>query len=109
MILKKLSEQQNNPDPELLKKMNWTQDDLKDFVNRWDELKGRAQNGNAADQRKYEQHLKSLGLRPTGGTTTNKQIKNNIQGLGQDGAVNKIADELKPGYDSFLRGLNRSK
>ena len=109
LILEKLLEQQENPDPELLRKMKWTQDDLKDFVNRWTELKGRAESGDDKAKRKYERKLKSLGLRPKGDRRAIRQGENKIKGLIEDGAVNKPSNEIESDYKSFLRDLNRAR
>ena len=107
LVLDDLRKQQHNPDPELLRKMKWTQDDLKDFVNRWDELEGRAQSGSAADKRKYDRHLKSLNLKPDDARRTVKQSQNDIQGLNSDNDVMKASDKFINDYNSFIRDLKR--
>ena len=87
--------------------MKWTQDDLKDFVNRWDEMKGRAQSGSAADKRKYERHLKSLGLKPKNGRQAVSQKRNDIKGLNSENDVIQPSDEIFNDFNSFLRDLKR--
>ncbi|MDG1875492.1 MAG: hypothetical protein P8J27_16390 [Mariniblastus sp.] len=107
LILQRLAEQQHDPDPELLRKMKWTKDDLKDFVNRWDEMKKRAESGDEKSARKYERHLKSLNLRPKNQRNSVKQNQGDIRGLNQDGGVTKPSDDLLPDYNSFMKDLNR--
>ena len=109
LVLEKLRDQQYDPDPELLRKMKWTQDDLKKFVNRWDEMEGRAKTGTAADKRKYERHLKSLGLKPSNTRRSVNQSQNDIKGLNSDNDVMQPSDKIRNDYDydSFLRDLKR--
>ena len=38
MVLQKLKDQEHNPDPELLDKLGWSQEDLAEFLRRWDAL-----------------------------------------------------------------------
>jgi hypothetical protein len=56
------------PNPELLKELGWTRDDLEKFYRRWTEMKRDAQQEGpqGPTQKKLNQALKSLGLRPRG-------------------------------------------
>lgn len=107
MVLNKLSEQRYDPDPELLDRMNWTKQDLNDFLNRWEEMKRAAEQGNNSSKVKYDKWLKSLGLRPKSGRRTAKQLDENVEGMSQDSAVNRPPAERELDYNSFLRDLNR--
>jgi hypothetical protein len=71
------------PNPELLKQLGWTRDELEKFYRRWSDMKREAQQEGPASpaQRKLNQTLKSLGLRPQGtqlkgGTTPDDQLRN---------------------------------
>jgi hypothetical protein len=108
MVLSKLSEQRYDPDPELLEKMNWTKQDMENFLQRWEEMKRAAEQGNPASKTKYDRWLKSLDLRPKGGRRTAKQLDASAEGLSEDSAVNRPPPERVPDYNSFLRDLNRA-
>ena len=62
LVLDYLRNQKDRPDPELLKEMNWTDEDLREFVNRWEKLKRESTNDNG--KRKWNDAIKSLGLKP---------------------------------------------
>ena len=39
LVLERLKDQQHNPDPELLKRLDWTPEDLQQFLARWEQMK----------------------------------------------------------------------
>jgi|GEM_PF-4802403 len=108
MVLKKLSDQRYDPDPELLEKMNWTKADLENFLRRWEEMKDAADTGTPESKKKYEKSLRSLGLRPKSGSRKTKTVDESAEGLGQDSAVNRPPAERVPDFNSFMRDLNRA-
>ncbi|MDE0935367.1 MAG: hypothetical protein OSA89_05585, partial [Mariniblastus sp.] len=108
MVLKKLSDQRYDPDPELLDKMNWTKADLENFLRRWEEMKDAADVGTLESQKKYEKSLRSLGLRPKSESRRAKTVDESAEGLGQDSAVNRPPAERVPDFNSFMRDLNRA-
>ena len=108
MVLKKLSDQRYDPDPELLEKMNWTKADLENFLRRWEEMKDAADTGTLESKKKYEKSLRSLGLRPKSGSRKTKTVDESAEGLGQDSAVNRPPAERVPDFNSFMRDLNRA-
>lgn len=63
LALKYLKDQKDNPDPELLKKLGWTKDDLNAFLQRWESLKSSAKEGGEAKEELNDAY-RSLGLRP---------------------------------------------
>ena len=82
MVLDKLEEQAENPDSKLLEQMNWTKDDLQNFMQRWKEMKLKAESGNAADKKRYETALQSLGLLPQGQSSRKVDgTRDNMHGL----------------------------
>ena len=107
MVLQKLSDQQSDPDPELLEKMNWTKQDLENFVQRWKEMKRAAQAGDATAKNKYQKSLKSLGIRPKGTRRSVTQNQDDVNGLSEDSAINRPPPESEPDFNSFIRDLNR--
>lgn len=69
LALEHLRDQMKNgqPDPELMKKLGWSRDDLKNFLDRWEAMRRRAdQQGTEGDagRRDLDAALRSLGLRP---------------------------------------------
>ena len=107
LILDKLDQQKYDPDPKLLEQMNWTQEDLNNFLRRWQEMKAAAEQGDLKAKGKYEKSLKGLDLRPNADSRAVKQNKDKIQDLTEDNAVIQPPPELAPDFNATLRDLNR--
>ena len=107
LILDKLDQQKYDPDPKLLEQMNWTQEDLNNFLRRWQEMKAAAEQGDLKAKDKYEKSLKGLDLRPNADSRAVKQNKDKIQDLTEDNAVIQPPPELAPDFNATLRDLNR--
>ncbi len=109
MVLNRLREQQFKPDSELLKKMNWTKEDLAKFVQRWEQMKQKAEAGDPAAQQDYHNALLSLGLTP-GGTGRDLEVdRDKMFGLREDGAVNRPPAEFMDDFSAYLKSRNRKK
>jgi collagen type III alpha len=108
LILKRLDEQKYEPDPKLLEQMNWTPEDLKQFLNRWEEMKKAAESGDPNGKRRYNQMLRSLDFRASSEKRTVRQSRENIEGLNQDSAVIQPPPEFAPDFNATLRELNRN-
>lgn len=94
------------PDPKLLEQLGWSRQDLEKFVNRWETMRRAAAepgpSGEAA-QRRFDEALKSLGLRPRGtvlrgGSTSRDQMRN----LKEAGRF-----DPPPEWSEMLRAYNR--
>ncbi len=107
LILDKLDQQKYDPDPKLLEEMNWTEEDLNNFLRRWQEMKAAAEQGDLKAKAKYEKSLKGLDLRPNADSRAVKQNKDKIQDLTEDNAVIQPPPELAPDFNATLRDLNR--
>ena len=66
MVLEYLKKQQDDPDPELLKRLKWTPEQLRKFVEKWEHLRQLEEQGDEAARRKLRRIYRSLGLRPGG-------------------------------------------
>ena len=109
MILQRLKKQRNNPDQELLDAMNWTKDDMNRFIDRWQKMQEAAARGNDADKKRFEKHLKGLGLRPSGAKSKSRLKGDGKEDYLEDSAVDRIMPELRSEYQAFQRELNRSR
>lgn len=63
MVLEKLADQKEQPDPELLKDLNWTEEELREFTQKWQAMREKANAGGSKEQERFEEALKSLGLK----------------------------------------------
>jgi hypothetical protein len=108
MILNKLREQKHNPDPELLKEMGWSKDDLAAFLDRWEQMKEKAEAGDVKDRRRYEEALKSIGLDPDSKSAKSDLKRDGKDDFKEDSAVIKPPQEILPGFKAFQLDQNRS-
>ncbi len=108
MILNRLNNEKYDPDPELLKNMGWTEDDMKQFLSRWQEMKRQAETGDVKAQARYEKALKKLGLRPNQDLRNVGQNRDRIEGLNEDSAVVKPLPHLERDFNATLRDINRA-
>jgi hypothetical protein len=68
MALEHLRDQLKSGNPRLLEKLHWTQQDAEEFLRRWEQLKrqAREEGPNGQAQKRLDEALKDLGLRPGG-------------------------------------------
>lgn len=110
LILQKLEQQKINPDPELLDQMGWTEEDLKRFIDRWQAMKKQAETGDESARRRYQNALRSLGLRPESGGVQQLGGRRDGQfGLTEDGAVNQPPPRILDDFNTFLRERSRAR
>ena len=109
LVLDELENQKYDPDPELLRQMNWTQQDLDNFLKRWQAMKKQAESGDLKAIRKYEEAQRSLGLSPKSKIRKAKVKKEKEFTLNEDGAVDQIPPHLRNNFNSYLKRRNRSK
>lgn len=107
MALEYLQRQKDQPDPELLKELNWTKEDLNRFLERW-QKKRDALEGDQQQRLDAEQDLRSLGLRPpkskADAVKGNQDQMRNLQDSGPRVAPPKA---LKSQFDSLKKLLQQ--
>ncbi|MFO0821115.1 MAG: hypothetical protein U1A77_24430 [Pirellulales bacterium] len=108
LVLEYLKDQKDQPDPELLRRLGWSAEDLREFVARWQTLKQAANENNPNAQRELNETLRSLGLRPTedrrraAGAAADSQRGNRDAG-GRSNPPAKYRDR----FDAYRRGTSR--
>ena len=67
LVLRRIDDQlaHRQVDPELLKRLGWTEADLRAFIDRWKGLKAAAETASDDGKQQLDAALRSLGLRPT--------------------------------------------
>lgn len=82
MALDYLKDQEHNPDPELLKELNWTEADLKNFLKRWEALSDESKT-DATKKHELDEALRSLGLSaPTAKKRQGGKASDAVRGIG---------------------------
>lgn len=105
LMLEKLEAQRNQPNSELLNRMNWTEEDFREFLDRWQKMKAAAQSGDAEAGRRYAEALRGARLAPgreTGASTVEGRL-DSVQGLSEDGGVNRPPADLVPEFNAFMK------
>jgi len=107
MVLNRLKDEEHNPDPELLKKLGWSREDMAEFLRRWESLKQSAET--PGGKRELDETLKSLGLRDpklrkqAAGKTTDNQ-----RDLRDGGNRTAPPPKYRELFDAFRKGAARS-
>lgn len=108
MALEHLRDQEHNPDPELLKRLRMTRDELSDFLRRWESLENEARE-NPAKSRELDESLRSLGLAPSRSKTrTGGQSSDNTRDLRDSGDRTAPPPRYRDLFDAFRKGAARS-
>lgn len=107
LALDYLERQKDQPDPELLKEMNWSKDDLNRFLDRWKKTMDNLDK-NKGEREMAEQDLRSLGLRPSknkaGAVAGSEDQLRNLQDAGPRVAPPK---SLKSQFESVKKALQQ--
>jgi hypothetical protein len=107
LVLEYLSNQESRPDEKLLGELGWSQDDLKNFLQRWRELKQAA--GETPDgKRELDESLKSLGLRPAADQVRKGASRDDqLPGLRDSGLRSSPPPQYLEQFDAFKKGTSR--
>jgi hypothetical protein len=104
LVLDRLRQQQDEPDPRLLEDLGWSEEDLQKFLNRWQRLKQAAREDRSG-QRELDETLRSLGLRPMrdrrrqGG-----QRDDQLRGLRDSGLRSSPPSQYLEQFEAFKKG-----
>jgi hypothetical protein len=108
MVLRRLKDEEHNPDPELLDKLGWTREDLAEFLRRWESLEKTA-NENPNGKRELDEALKSLGLRdPASRRRAGGKASDNQRGMRDAGNRSVAPPKYRELFDAFRKGAARS-
>jgi hypothetical protein len=107
LVLEYLRDQQQKPDPELLERLRWTEDDLRNFLRRWEDLQ-RAAGEDPRGQQDWSDALRSLGLRPDQQTTRRVTAPADpVQGLRETGGQSSPPAKYLEQFNAYKKGTAR--
>lgn len=110
LVLDYLNQNRETPDPELLERLNWTPEELRDFTQRWmRNLKATEGSGATADPQQVEDSLKSLGIRKPnrGPIGASREAADDVRSLRDAGGRLEPPRIYKDAFEAFRRGVNR--
>ena len=103
LALDYLRKQKDQPDPELLKRMNWTKEDMQKFLQRWTEAKEQAKS-DPNKKRELDATLRSLGLRPS--KSRERKIEDqddDLKGLLEEGNRVRPPETLREKWEQYRK------
>lgn len=110
MVLDYLDRTRDQPDPELLERLNWTEQDLQRFQDRWKDVRDLDAAQGAADAEQNQatmEALRSLGLRPPS-TGQNRKAADNadsLKGIRDSGKRRRPPAAFRDAFDAFRREM----
>jgi hypothetical protein len=110
MVLDYLEETRDSPDQELLDKLNWSQEDLKRFAERWREVRELDPTGqpDAATNRELTDALKSLGLRPSNEAADQvRESADSLRAIRDSGNRKPPPPAFRDAFDAFRRAVGQ--
>lgn len=109
MVLDYLNRQKDQPDPELLEELEWTEQDLKEFVERWNEARELASSVSPEDRLAWQEKLQSLGLKPpTQGARQGAALNDTFQQMRDSGSRVRLPRSLEKQYEAFQKAMERA-
>ena len=107
LALDYLKRQKDQPDPELLRRLNWTKDDMQKFIDRWTEAKELAKT-DPNKKRELDATLKSLGLRPAKSRERTVEDKDDdLKGLLEEGSRVRPPESLRERFEQFRKAAGK--
>jgi hypothetical protein len=106
MVLDYLEETRDQVDPELLKDLNWSEDDLRRFQERWQKVRELEQpKGDQPRQSsEFEDALRSLGLNPKNRPGASEAAPaDTLRNLRDSGNRRKAPPSIRDAFDAFRR------
>ena len=111
LVLEYLKDQEQQADPELLKKLGWKQNDVDKFLKRWAQMKQNAQGADPAGQQgktKLDELLKGMGLQAPTAEVRRGADRNDTQRDNRNtGRKRKVPANLLDPFRAFQRGLQQ--
>lgn len=110
MVLDYLNRQKDQPEPELLRELDWTADDLQRFVERWNAARDLADSDQPADRLQWQQMLEQLNLTPPEQRVRQGSSRNDSFQQMQDGGARLRAPEsLRKQFDAYRKALEAAR
>ncbi|MFN3191719.1 MAG: hypothetical protein ACE361_14505 [Aureliella sp.] len=110
MVLDYLDRQKDQPDPDLLKDLDWSKQDLQDFLKRWQEARDLGSNGSEEEKLRWQEKLNQLGLQPPGSQRIESQtIDDTFQKMLDSGTRARPPAALRKELEAFRKALQQSR
>lgn len=106
MVIDYLKDLESRPNPELLKELGWTPEEMQQFLARWQRLKRGA--ADDSGRRELDESLRSLGLRSPDSKLRQRRVQSDEQrGLSESGDRSQPPAAYRDLFDAFRKGAAR--
>ncbi len=110
MVLDYLNRQKDQPDPDLLRKMDWTAQDLNRFVERWNQARDLADSRNPADRKKWQELLEQLDLSPAERRVRQgSDLNDNFQQMRDSGGRMRVPTSLQKQFEAYRNAIEQAR
>lgn len=110
MVLDYLDQTRESPDPDLLDRLDWDEQDLQRFRQRWQDVKPIGDDVPPASEMSpdVQEALRSLGMRPEGGGGPMRQqdAADSLRRLRDAGNRRTAPQSVRDAFEAFQRGLS---
>ncbi|WP_417749511.1 hypothetical protein [Rosistilla oblonga] len=109
LVLDYLKKKQSEPDAELLDKLNWTEQDLQNFLNRWQQAQEMGRVGDEKAKQEYLEQIESLGIRPpaSGKSRQTIQREDSLRDVRESGQRVAPPALYRDAFEAFRRSISR--
>ena len=110
MVLDYLNRQKDQPDPELLRQLDWTADDLQRFVDRWNTARDMADSTDPEQRQKWNEMLERLELKPPEQRLRSGSARNdNFQQMQDSGGRAPAPESLRKQFEAYRRAIEAAR
>lgn len=110
MVLDYLNRQKDQPDPELLRELEWTPDDLQRFVERWNQARDLADSDQPAERQQWQDMLEQLKLTAPEQRVRQGSARNdNFQQMQDDGGRLRAPESLRKQFEAYRKALEAAR
>ncbi len=110
MVLDYLKETRDKPDRELLKRLDWTEQEMQEFQQRWQSLRESAGDFPIGENERIREALESLGMRPGEQATSDRALEQDaLRGLRDSGTRRPPPAAFRDAFDAFRRAASRQE
>ena len=107
MLLEYIDRQKDQPDPELLKKLDWDAEGFRKFADRWRDAKEQAKL-DPTKRAELEETLRNLGLSGTGRKINRLKDRNDgIRGMQEEGGRLRPPESLREQFEAFRKAAGK--
>jgi len=107
LALEYLKEQREQPDPELLRRLDWTKNDMQKFLDRWTQAKEEAKT-NSNKKQELEAALRSLGLKSSKSQAKKSSDRDDLlKGYLENGSRTRPPESIREKVEKFRRAADK--